>query len=507
MFLFIARYEWLALKANKMLLLLAAITTSIVFFALFEGAQRVTFQKRVLKEIVQQEEADYKKYRTQIAAANSGQHFDGGHFGDPTNPFYFGNRMGAKYAALPPQPLAILSSGQSDMFPYYYKITLSKKQALYHNEELENPQILFNGRFDVSFVIIFLLPLLIIGFTYNIYSSEKEAGTLTLLLAQNTSIDKLMQHRFLFRYLLFNLFFTSLLFVGLMFFDVNIYNSGNTLLGITGFTWVYTAFWFALSYWINSLKKTSHFAATTLTGSWLLLVLVMPTFISAVTDAVHPLPSRLDLITQTRNISDSIAKSGNALNRFLDEHPEFKPATADPKDRNPSTLRNRIEVELAMEKTRMSFDAVVQKREKLINNYRFLSPALFMQQAFNKASGNDDNRYKNFSAEVTHYQQNFRRHFEPLIYKQQKFTTVHLDGVPQFTSDIGLTPVFDKNGLTDIFYLSFITALILFVANIKARRKNKEQQKTSNGDHSLSKNQYKATRAIKMEKGKTTYFL
>lgn len=472
--MFIAKYEWLLLKANRLLWLLTGITTVVVAFALYEGHERVSFQKATVAQIAEQEKADYAKYRAQIAAAKPGQHFDGGHFGDPTNPFYFGNRMGARYAALPPAPLAIVSSGQSDVYPYYYKITLSKKQALYHSEELENPQILFNGRFDLSFVIIFLLPLLIIGFTYNVYSAEKEAGTLTLLAAQNTSVQKIIRHRFLFRYLFFNLFFTALLVLGLLLFGVGI---GALLdaLPVAGITWLYTAFWFALSYGVNSLKKTSGAAATVLTGVWLALVLLIPTLISAVIDAVHPMPSKLHLITQTRAASDSIAKNKAVLSRFLEEHPEFKPVAADLKDRNPVTLRNRIEVETLVERLKAGYTAVAKKREGTVAAYRFLSPALFVQQALNKAAGTNDGRYKAFSQEVTAYQQRFRSYFEPLVYRQEKFTAADLDKVPAFLSGGATVTQMDKAVLIDVGFLALLTTAVLLAASVNWREGKKRR--------------------------------
>lgn len=472
MFLFIARYEWLSLKSNKLAFLLAAIVSFVLLFALYEGSQRVGFQHQTLKRIAQQEKADYQKYRQQISAAKQGQHFDGGHFGDPTNPFYFGNRMGAKYAMLHPAPLAVVSSGQSDVHPYYYKLTLSKKQALYHNEELENPRILFNGRFDVSFVIIFLLPLLIAGFTYNVFASEKEGGTLVLLKSQNTSVEKLVAYRFLFRYLLFTGFFSLLLVSGLLLFAIDLEAAGWPLSATLFLTWLYTGFWFALSYWINSLQKSSGFAATALAGTWLLLVLVVPTLVHAFTDTIHPLPSRLDLITKTRNVSDSIAKTKSTLSRFLEEHPEFKPVQADPKDRNPATLRNRIEVEIIMEKERADFAEVLQKREHLINSYRFFSPALFFQQALNKTAGTDEHRYKKFEAEVTGYQRTFRNYFAPLVYRQEKFTAAHLDKVPVF-SPMDSQPLLltDAAFVTDVVFLTLITGILLIIATFQWRKK------------------------------------
>lgn len=494
MFLFILKYEWLLLKANRMLLLLAGMTAFVLLFALFEGHQRVSAQRHTLAEAGRQESADYGRYRAQIAAAKPGQHFDGGHFGDPTNPFYFGNRMGARYAVLPPADLAILSSGQSDVYPYYYKVTLSKKQALYHNEDPENPQLLAGGRFDVSFVIIFLLPLLIIGFTYNVYASEKENGTLLLLMAQNVPLEKLVACRFAVRYLLFSAYFSAMLLGGLAISGVSPTSLFSGSLSVYAITLLYAAFWFSLSFWLNSFKRSSGFTATALTGAWLLAVFVLPSLLSTVVDVVHPMPSRLRLITESRHITDSMAKQGNVLNRFLEEHPEFKPATGEPTDRNAANLRVRLETELAMEKEKAAFTATVEKRREMLNRYRFLSPALFVQQDLNRAAGTNDERYLAFEKEVTAFQQSFRRYFEPLVYRQQRFTIANAEAVPAFRVMKKPVPWFDTATVQDLAALSVLTVLLLLLSN-RNWRKNTGTEKKKGTVRSIKMKPWKVKQA------------
>jgi ABC-2 type transport system permease protein len=308
-------------------------------------------------------------------------------------------------------------------------------------------------------------------------------------MAQNTSVNKVVGFRFLFRYLLLNLFVTAQLISGLAIFGRGAL-SAPSLTGVLSLIWLYTAFWFALSYWINSYKRSSGFNATALTGSWLLLVLVVPTIISTSVDLLHPLPSRLDLITHARNVSDSLAKNANALSRFLEEHPEFKPAKPGREDRNAVSLRNRIEVEMAVEKARASFDAVVQKRETVVNNYRFLSPAIFIQQSLNKAAGTNDDRFKAFGKEVAAFQKNYRSFFEPLIYRQEKFTVAHLDKVPSFPTQSTLLPVAaNRQLLADHLFLATLIATLLTVALFKWKgtSKSKVTSTVQNNNLNLSR--------------------
>jgi ABC-2 type transport system permease protein len=450
-----------------MLLLVAAVTAFVLMFALWDGYKRVSFQTKTIAAIEQQQKADYEKYSRQIASIKPRQHFDGGHFGDPTNPFYFGNRMGAKYAVMPPAPLSIISTGQSDLFPYYYKLTLSKRQALYHSEEIENPHVLYNGSFDLSFVIIFLLPLVIIAFTYNIYAAEKQNGTLQLLMAQNTSVQKITAYRLLFRYLLFCGFTTVILFTGLLSFGINVSASFSALAKVIGIVWLYAAFWFAFAFMINSFKKNAGFNATVLTGSWLLLVLIIPTILSVVVNQLHPNRSRLDLITKTRDISDSIASSNNVLNRFLEEHPEFKPANTAQPDRNSTTLRSRIEVEMQKEILLNEFAITTQKREALVNRYRFFSPAIFMQQLLNNVAGTNEKRYVDFDNQVKKYHQAYRNYFEPLVYRQEKFSAENASKVPNFIYNANINLASSGNTANILFLLLLTIPMILFALRNK----------------------------------------
>ena len=60
------------------------------------------------------------------------------------------------------------------------------------NNELENPVNLMTGAFDIAFVVIFLLPIFILAISYDLLSSERERGTLAMILAHPISLKELM---------------------------------------------------------------------------------------------------------------------------------------------------------------------------------------------------------------------------------------------------------------------------------------------------------------------------
>jgi ABC-2 type transport system permease protein len=468
MFFHLSKYDWLAVRAGRGFYVMLALLGFLAYFALWTGARRVQFQRDTLATIAEQQSADYAKFRQQVADINGGQHFDGGHFGDPTNPFYFGNRMGAKFTTQPPAPLAIVAAGQSDLMPYYYKVTLSKRQALFHSEELENPQVLFNGHFDLAFVVICLLPLLIIGFTYNVVSAEREQGTLPLLLTENVSLRQVAGWRYVFRYLVFSTAFTAFVLTGLAGFGA--WQPGPELALLLTAIWLYSGFWFALSYLVNSWGGSSGTNAAALVGVWLLLVLLVPTLLAVWVGRAHPMPSRVELIAKSRQIADQLGKDKTALARFYEEHPDLKPQQANPQDRTSQMLFARLQTEVALEQERALFDQQAAARRELVNNYRLLSPAVFMQQLLNQLAGTDEAHHADFEAQTSGYHQQFRDYFAPLVFKQTKLTPALVDQVPSF----GYQPVsFDpwQPALwLNLGYLAAVTLLLGGLATARVRR-------------------------------------
>src|SRR6266508_4576303 len=107
---------------------------------------------------------------------------------NPRLPSVAASRTGPRYALAPPAPLAALAVGQSDLYPYYFKVTSQSKQTFTANDEIENPTNLLAGRFDLAFVIIYLYPLLILALSYNLISAEREQGTLAMLMSQPVSL-------------------------------------------------------------------------------------------------------------------------------------------------------------------------------------------------------------------------------------------------------------------------------------------------------------------------------
>ena len=102
-----------------------------------------------------------------------------------------------------PSPLMPLGIGQAEQYGYYKNIT--NWSSTYDNdmvEEIANPERLVNGNIDFSFLVIFLLPILIIIMTYNIRGLEQDFRFDKLIKIQYGSVSQWIFIRFSFYILL-----------------------------------------------------------------------------------------------------------------------------------------------------------------------------------------------------------------------------------------------------------------------------------------------------------------
>lgn len=198
----------------------------------------------------------------------------------------------------PPDKLSALSIGQRDVTPGIQSVTIRALEGQKYDTELANPTQQQSGNLDLGFVIIYLFPLVIIAFTFNLLSEETETGTWRLVAVQSRST---------FRYLLSKLSVRALFLYGTLFVllalavviigvPLNGAFAGFVALGV-----LYLAFWFALCFWVVSFKRGSGFNVLTLLSIWTVLNILLPASVNSYVTAAHPIPESLATTVQQRN--------------------------------------------------------------------------------------------------------------------------------------------------------------------------------------------------------------
>ena len=422
-----------------------------VLFAAWSGGQAVQRQvnaaqlardveaakkEKLLKDVVayekhvEQNGLEFKTYRPMHTAPKPGESPEG------TSAGMVGTDRVKEYAVLPPTGLAAFAVGQSDLLTGHMAVTMRNLAHVTEKGETRNPVHLLSGSFDMAFVVIYLLPIFVLGLTYNLLSSEKERGTLAMILAHPVSLRELMASKLVSRVLILlgvvvAAGLVSLLLVGT---GLNTAETWLRFLAWAALTSLYCLFWFALALLVNARGRSSASNGITLAGIWLILVVIVPTLISLLASAIYPPPSRMEMIAAGRSATQvAESDSAKALDEFYFDHLEFVPNPEDKiQDFFAHFLAREQAVTDAVTPIQERFREQLNRQQQLVNRFQFTSPAVMMRLALNEVSGTSVERYERFEDQV-------------LVFRDQwtdYFMTRFLQDIPLHSWDYDEFPAF-----------------------------------------------------------------
>ncbi len=426
------RNEWRRLRADWGLRVALGLFAALLVYALANGLAWMRFQERTVRAAeVGNVERVRAVERELIAIANGAE--PASPFADPRAPNVLGGPRGRHTATLDPGSLTALAVGQSDLLPYHYDVDIYTNEASFHgNGEIENPLNLTVGRFDAVFWTINLLPLLILALAFDVLSGERERGTLALTLSQPVSARAVVATTLAFRAALVVGMALAASLLGALFAG-GLAPPGRTLLWCAVVV-VYALFWFALAAWANSLGRSSAWNATVLLGAWLALVAVLPAAVNIASGVLHPLPSRVRMVTAQREASnDVVDRRSELLARYLEDHPEMAGvAVADEPGLGALAWAATDAVNRRVEAVAREHDARRDAQIALVRRYRFLSPALLAQDALTAAAGTGDARFARFRSQVRAFAERWREFFAPAILADERMDADILADIPEF---------------------------------------------------------------------------
>jgi len=152
------------------------------------------------------------------------------------------------------------------------------------------------GDMSVALLLQVLVPLLLIFMSYSALSSEKENGTLKLLLIQGGSLQKILWQKLAAYYVLALGLLTMTLGISALFLAGNEQSLGPEVWGQFALVFlIYALFYFIVlagSVCISATAKNSRSALLFLLALWLGLVIVAPKYAANLGDNLYPLPSK-----------------------------------------------------------------------------------------------------------------------------------------------------------------------------------------------------------------------
>ena len=220
-------------------------------------------------------------------------------------------------------PINSLAIGQRDVNPSIQSLTIRGLEGQKYDSELNNPSNLLLGNIDFSFVLVYLFPLLIIAFTYNIISEEKESGIWKIVATQSDNIFLYIIKLFYIRILSLIALVTIITFIAIFLLNITFDKSLFTFYIISI---LYLLFWFSVCFFIVSLQKNSNFNAVILLTIWLFLIIILPTTINSHIVNKYPVPEALELTLKQRNAYHEKWDMDKkvTLDKFYAHYPQFK---------------------------------------------------------------------------------------------------------------------------------------------------------------------------------------
>lgn len=429
----IIKHDWRGLVADRTLIIISVLFTLLISYGVYNGASWTWRRWRVIGEAERTAADALKTQRQQVLDIEAGRK-------TLTDLPAAGRPSGVQaHAFMPPTMLSALSVGQSDLLPYSTSIGVySTKDTLITQSETDNPVNLLAGRFDLAFVLIYLYPLLILALSYNLLSHERESGTLQMTLAQaplplrTFALGKVLARASVVLALGLVVSLAGILLSGA---DVSAEGAPLRLLLWVMSVVAYTFFWFSVALLVNAGGFSSATNATASIAIWLLLVVIFPSLLNITATTLHPLPSRLELISRMREADNETNREGkNLLARYVTDHPELAPggAAVNLDDFTTRFYAQKQETERRALAEVAAYDRQLAAQQRVINRYRFLSPAIVMQETLNDIAGTSRQRHELFARQVRSFMDEWRARYVPLMFRKISLRPQDYETVPRF---------------------------------------------------------------------------
>jgi ABC-2 type transport system permease protein len=219
--------------------------------------------------------------------------------------------------------LAGLGIGQRDVNPSIVNVNIRNLEEQKYNSELHNPLFQLLGNFDYSFVLIYLFPLLIIAFCYNILSEEKEGGTWKMIQVQAPFPLKVPLIKLLIRMTVVLLLLLSVLLFAKVYLNLPL-DAPFLAYGLVSIC--YVCFWFGLSWMIVSFQLSGKQNAIALLSFWILLAILVPAYSNEILSLQFTTPESFETLVESR---DGYHKKWDVekevtLENFHAQYPELK---------------------------------------------------------------------------------------------------------------------------------------------------------------------------------------
>ncbi|MEM6289168.1 MAG: DUF3526 domain-containing protein, partial [Bacteroidota bacterium] len=430
----IARTEARLLRADRTALWATLLFAAATAYALASGLGLRAERTEASRAIAAADADHWASLRAEADSTERAMRADGrslDEFGTAARAPYTVSMYYGRDVTTEPTPLSALAVGQADLYPAAHHVTAGNRVAIGTSDALTSPLRLAAGAFDLAFVLLYLLPLVALALGYDLTASERERGTLRLVLAQPLPRRTLVAGKLLARGGLLALLVVAATAAG---FALAGGGLGRWALW-TAAALLYGLFWLGLAAAVDARGRSAAANAVVLAVCWLGLGVVFPAAVTLLAGQVHPAPTRAAFVAATRTAqADATQRGTEPVAQFLADHPEMAEAMDAEASESFAVLAiaRDAAVAEAVEPIVAQFAEQRARQAGFVRTVGALSPSILAHAAFLDLAGTGDAQQQQALDAVEAYQEAWRAYFEPLVFADAPFNAADYPAAPRF---------------------------------------------------------------------------
>ncbi|MDG2523278.1 ABC transporter permease subunit [Caulobacter segnis] len=441
----ITRHELRRALRDRALPWLLVLFAALAAYGAWNGAQWAKERAATVQLITDELGPLVEMRREQLAEAPAG-----------TWPFSSTPQLAPFRLVLRPGAMAALSIGQAEAYPYAARMIPLQDITMfdYFKVDVDNPAVRAAGRFDLAFVIVFVLPLVLLAAAFDLWSRERERGVAAMVLSQPVGPLSLLAGKALARALLVLPPVIAIVLASLIAFGAS---QPEGLAATAVVVLVYGLFWIALAALINVFARRSTDAALAGGAAWLAIGVLAPALALATANVVSPAPSELQFSANYLEQSRAIRKEQREA-----RGPELP---GDPAPKIPDRIRNFFK-ERTAEDQRLA--PLVQsqlqaraERRAVLDALRLFLPSVAVQDALDRIAGADADRAVAFQSQAMSFTAQTKAWLAQRLANDQPLASEDYDHLPRFQFREAPAGAFQTGVLVD---LAALAAAIAFLA-------------------------------------------
>jgi len=320
------------------------------------------------------------------------------------------------YSIKEPSPTLPLGIGQAEQYGYYKRVT--NWSSVYDNdmvEELANPERLVNGNIDFSFLVIFLLPILLVIFTYNINGLERDLNFDKLIVIQTGSTQKWILARLSF--------YSTILVATVSFFILAVALINNSLKSevftLVLLSTLYIILWTLVCYFIILKSHSSSSIAFKMISFWLIFCVLIPGAVHQLASIKYPANYMTDYLDANRKEAYEMSELplDTLYTRLVINYPDLKKTKHGQDSIIDEDIINNSASSLVNQLNKVAITRIEQQNDaknKFITLSYWYNPISFVQNKWNSLTNTDYNAYQDYRNNV---QKSIDKKIELLVFE------------------------------------------------------------------------------------------